>query len=62
MKKTYCAEDKCEFEVYTKEEVDELLNNKVESDEVYLKSSILNGTSTPSPNLGNDGDLYFKYE
>lgn len=75
MKKTYCADDKCEFEVYSKEELDNLLESKANSNDVYTteeineklnkkfnKSSILSGTSTPSSSLGNDGDLYFKYE
>ena len=45
------------YEAYTKEEMDNLLNKKVEE-----APSILSGTSEPDSSLGKDGDIYLKYE
>lgn len=52
-KKTYCAEDKCEIEILTKEEVEEELDKK--------QNEILVGNNEPSESLGNDGDIYLQY-
>lgn len=36
--KGYCKESKCEYDVYTKEKTDELLNTKADSTNVYTKT------------------------
>lgn len=50
----YCLDDsKSEYEVYTKEELDEIF---------LLKPDVYSGTSEPSSDIGNDGDIYLKIE
>lgn len=46
--KGHCGESKCTYDVYTKEKVDELLNEKVSSDNVYVKDNyaVLEGIAT----------------
>lgn len=46
-----------QFEAYTKEEMDNLLNKKTEE-----APAILSGTNEPDSSLGKDGDIYLKYE
>ena len=49
----YCG-SKCKHEVYTKDEVDNLLN---------LKGAVIYyGTEAPGDVLGNNGDIYIMYE
>ena len=49
----YCG-SKCKHEIYTKEEIDKMIELK--------GTTIYFGTGTPSDFLGNDGDIYLKYE
>jgi hypothetical protein len=72
--KGYCKESKCEYDVYTKEKIDDLLSkipisytkNEIDTTVQTLNASINNcqkkitsGTSEPSG--GEDGDIYIKY-
>lgn len=72
--KGYCKESKCEYDVYTKEKIDDLLSkipisytkNEIDTTVQSLNTSINNcqkkitsGTSEPSG--GEDGDIYIKY-
>lgn len=50
--KGYCKESKCEYDIYTKEKTDELLNTKANSSDVYTKSEANNLLDTKI-NTGN---------
>ena len=53
---------KCEYEVYSKEEIDEKFYNKTEADEKMKSATpITSGSTTPSNAIGNDGDVYLMY-
>ena len=49
----YCLDEaNCEHETYSKEELDELIENK---------PNIFSGETEPDEDLGEDGDIYIKY-
>lgn len=54
------------FEAYTKEDMDNLLEKKVNTEEYNKKTNELpvihSGTNDPDSSLGKDGDIYLKYE
>lgn len=68
MKYVRC-EGHCKYPAYDKEEVDNLLSNKIDKGDFYTKEevdskikNIYSGTTDPEASLGNDGDIYLKYE
>ena len=50
------------FEAYTKEETNNLLEKKVNTEDFDKEPVIHSGTSNPDSSLGKDGDIYLKYE
>lgn len=50
------------FEAYTKEDMDNLLEKKVNAEDYDKAPDILSGTNVPDSSLGKDGDIYLKYE
>lgn len=75
MSKYIKSNSKCKYEAYDKNEINNLLNAKANTSDVYIKSEVYNktdsdnkyqpkvlsGTSNPSSSLGNNGDIYFQY-
>lgn len=55
------CENKCFVETLPKTAIEEGFD-ELELEVNNKQSKILSGTSTPSSSLGNDGDIYLKYE